>query len=112
MLVFSLTSFGLAGGEALQGHSKVLAILHRGAKRAIHTRVNGHIVHGQSFTVEKKYLYRTYMSHFGKLPNFMRKKLTVAENITVVEMFFFAFFFFGQLLCFHGSGTDIKNTTA
>jgi hypothetical protein len=38
-LVSSLTSFGSAGGEALQGHSKVLAILHRGAKRAILTRV-------------------------------------------------------------------------
>jgi hypothetical protein len=37
--VSSLTSFGSAGGEALQGHSKVLAILHRGAKRAILTRV-------------------------------------------------------------------------
>jgi hypothetical protein len=35
----SLTSFRSAGGEALQGHSKVLAILHRGAKRAILTRV-------------------------------------------------------------------------
>jgi hypothetical protein len=37
--VSSLTSFGSAGGEALQGHSKVLAILHRGAKRAVLTRV-------------------------------------------------------------------------
>ncbi len=27
LLVSSLTSFGSAGGEALQGHSKVLAIL-------------------------------------------------------------------------------------
>ncbi len=35
----SLTSFGSAGWEALQGHSKVFAILHRGAKRAILTRV-------------------------------------------------------------------------
>jgi hypothetical protein len=42
--VSSLTSFGSAGGEALQGHSKVLAILHRGAKRAILTRVNKHFV--------------------------------------------------------------------
>jgi hypothetical protein len=40
LLVSSLTSFGSAGGEALQGHSKVLAILHRGAKRAILTRVH------------------------------------------------------------------------
>ncbi len=36
----SLTIFGSAGEEALQGHSKVLAILHRCAKRAILTRVN------------------------------------------------------------------------
>jgi len=39
--VSSLTNFGSAGGEALQGHSKVLPILHRGAKRAILTRVKG-----------------------------------------------------------------------
>ncbi len=36
----SLTIFGSAGEEALQGHLKVLAILRRGAKRAILTRVN------------------------------------------------------------------------
>ncbi len=45
----SLTSFGSAGGEALQGHSKVLAILHRGAKRAILTRVDYFIL----FIVER-----------------------------------------------------------
>jgi hypothetical protein len=43
--VSSLTSFGSAGGEALQGHSKVLAILHRGAKRAILTRVKNYWGH-------------------------------------------------------------------
>jgi hypothetical protein len=37
--VSSLTIFKSAGEEALQGHSKVLAILQRGAKRAILTRV-------------------------------------------------------------------------
>ncbi len=39
LLVSSLTSFGSGEGEALQGHSKVLAILNRGVKRAILTRV-------------------------------------------------------------------------
>ncbi len=41
----SLTIFGSAGEEALQGHSKDLAILHRGAKRAILTRVNVPVVY-------------------------------------------------------------------
>ena len=39
LLVSSRTIFVSAGEEALQGHSKVLAILHTGAKRAILTRV-------------------------------------------------------------------------
>jgi hypothetical protein len=38
-MLLRLTSFGSAGGEALQGHLKVFAILHKGAKRAILTRV-------------------------------------------------------------------------
>ncbi len=48
LLVSSLTSFGSAGGEALQGHSKVWAILHRGAKRAILTRVKHLYLYGST----------------------------------------------------------------
>ncbi len=57
MLVSSLTSFGSAGGEALQGHSKVLAILHRGAKRAILTRVKEGIYFRYRLTNEIYYFY-------------------------------------------------------
>ncbi len=39
LLMSSLTIFGSAGEKALQGHSKLLAILHQGANRAILTRV-------------------------------------------------------------------------
>jgi hypothetical protein len=37
--VYSPTIFGSAEEKALQGQSKLLAILHQGAKRAIVTRV-------------------------------------------------------------------------
>ncbi len=40
LLVSSLTIFGSAGEKALLRHSKMFTILHRGAKRAILTRVN------------------------------------------------------------------------
>jgi hypothetical protein len=39
LLMSLLTIFGSAGEKALQGHSKFLGILHRGAKRDILTRV-------------------------------------------------------------------------
>jgi hypothetical protein len=38
--MYSLTIFGPAGEKALQGHSKLLAILHQGANRAILIMVN------------------------------------------------------------------------
>ncbi len=47
----SLTSFVSAGGEALQGHSKELAILHLGANRTILTRVNGFSI--QALVIEQ-----------------------------------------------------------